>query len=568
MSEFSEIINIATKLSTSTIAEIKKLGDGITNDNYKITTDDGEEIVARISKGHSIDRKLEKEYVENYLSEVNINSDVYDVKLFNDDYLITKFVHSASNYDIEELVRQFKIIHNFKSVSNTRLDPLELMYSYMNHYQLVMQTSNNKVNPKFKEIYKAAESVIKTKLNYLDKNNSKLVPSHNDCNQYNVLSDNGNPIVIDWEYAGVNYEEFDFASMMLEPSDWNTTYDEIISNNQDFIDIIDSEYYENGQMLNLGNLKACMEIQDLLWSVWSFPFISTVYFERSNLNKDSEHKKDIEEFYTDYAINRYNRFLNNYDNKYYRNTSSPILIPAAGKGSRFKEFSKLSKKYHLPVSGNSTLLSELIDRALEYTSEVFISVQSDDMVTKNYLRKYYPDVQIINIVKYTKGNMYPVYESMKEIKKVSDNVEKVIVVSADLYIKDDARYSHYNLFESIEMYRNCVVVGSKYDIYENEWVVGYDDNIYKFSTSAPGLPIIGVYSFDIDEFLSESTRLLYEENVINIEEDYFDEVYDKGNLTDLKYTVVPPHQLVHEVDTFDDYVELLTKIKEGGDIND
>lgn len=101
--------------------------------------------------------------------------------------------------------------------------------------------------------------------------NCKIVLSHNDLVDGNVCFDKGNCLLIDYEFASLNYELFDLVSLLSENRIYEkTTRDEII------------DYYFNSKQTKkeLNEIRIIEEAQDLLWAAWA-----NMMYEKNN-NKD------------------------------------------------------------------------------------------------------------------------------------------------------------------------------------------------------------------------------------------------------------------------------------------
>lgn len=223
----------------------KKIKDGITNINYKVSTLT-QDYVIRIPRENliGINRINEKKVIE-LVKPLNINVDIvyYDE---NTGILISKFIKSSKRNKIsfEKISSCIKKLHSIECNDIEKFDPFELISKYKTIVKDINFDNENKLILKVKEIYQ----------------NYPLVLCHNDLLYANFINCKKTNYLIDYEYAGKNIAIFDIVSFLNE----NDIED--IDKQLEFI----KSYYEKVDNKLLNDINTMFVFLDLLWAYWAY----------------------------------------------------------------------------------------------------------------------------------------------------------------------------------------------------------------------------------------------------------------------------------------------------------
>ena len=270
--------------------KIIPINRGITNINYEIIVDDESFFLSMpSSKSSLLNIDYKNKYYNNQIcGMINISPQVTHF-IESENILITKFIKSKpstlelfqSSMDIEQLIKNIKILHNNKPFLRGFN-----MFNQINTYQNILKKDFFKKNH-LKYINKIKE--VQQKL-YLS--NDKLVPCHNDLVAENLIRNNNQIFIIDFDYSGNNDPCFELGNLSVEME-----YD------SEQIDKLVKCYYgeKNEQIISRINLQGI--ISDIGWSLWSY-----VQAKNSKIDFD----------YDRHALHRLERAINKIDSEEYK----------------------------------------------------------------------------------------------------------------------------------------------------------------------------------------------------------------------------------------------------------
>lgn len=241
---------------------------GMTNNNYKISLIDGNELQFRmpgagtknlVNRNNEIINSKAIEYLEINVPTFYINS--------SDGVKISKYVKDAETLSNKTVA----ITKNMESISNIlkRLHTSDVTmnntFSFINlirNYESIIISKTNKdyiekKYPGFTE-QKGKIEYINDKIQQLE--SFSLCPCHNDLVPENFIkSIEGEIFLIDWEYSGYNSPLWDLAAFILEGE--LTEFEEQLFLKFYFQrPILEEEYFQ------ISFYKAA---QDILWSLWT-----------------------------------------------------------------------------------------------------------------------------------------------------------------------------------------------------------------------------------------------------------------------------------------------------------
>lgn len=276
-----EIFNLEDKKFIT----INSIGGGLTNKNFKVEFDDKIYIV-RIPGACTevmIDRKAEYENSK-IVSKLGISTEcIY----FNtsDGVKISEYIKNSttlkdnSSSDKDNLKRVASILKEVHHIENQFKNRFDFFIELKKYESLV---EDRKYFSYFKGYEEKRNEFLKLIQDYLSLNPLDLKSCHNDCVGGNFVKEGHRIYLIDWEYSGLNDSAWDLASYTLENS-----------LSKDEKEYFLSCYYE--YEIPYTKIDLFTIFQDLLWSVWSIA------------------KCCNGEDYLEYGIDRYNRFLENFN---------------------------------------------------------------------------------------------------------------------------------------------------------------------------------------------------------------------------------------------------------------
>ena len=199
-------------------AKIERLG-GMTNHSYKVTMNNGEELLVRIpgeGTEKMINRSDERKSTE-LACKLGIDSELL---YFGDDGTkVMKFIHDPQKIDAE-IMRQTKIINQAAEIfhrlhtsgvdTGVRFEVFEMAELYEKIIKdggVAFYNDYEEVKKTVMDIKAAVDSVYK----------APRVPCHNDSLVANwVISGDGKLYLIDWEYSGMNEAMWDLSCLSIE----------------------------------------------------------------------------------------------------------------------------------------------------------------------------------------------------------------------------------------------------------------------------------------------------------------------------------------------------------------
>lgn len=267
MKKIEQIFENITKLK---VKSLKLLPTGLTNNDYLVKTVNKQIFVLRLPK--KFNKKLfnyeNEEKVIKSVSKLNLDVNTYyfDNKT---GIKITNFVPNLKSFSKSKMILNKKLklvadginkIHGVNIDKSIIFNPFVKLNSYKKEI--------NKI------IFKDENIIINECLNQFKK--TRLVTSHNDIVDGNLLFSDKRLYIIDYEYAGYNHPMFDLASFLSENN---------IENKKDINKFLKFYYKKNYSTVLLNQVMIWYRFNDLLWSYWAFMMYS------------KEHKKVYKDIY-------------------------------------------------------------------------------------------------------------------------------------------------------------------------------------------------------------------------------------------------------------------------------
>lgn len=281
--------SLLKKIGRGSYKNIERLG-GMTNHSYKVTLDDGEELLVRIpgeGTEEMIIRSDERKSTELACS-LGIDADLY---YFDDDgHKVMRFIHDPQpmNEDVmrrpENLQQAACIFHKLHTSgvdTGVRFEVFEMAALY----EKIIRESG----VVFYEDYdKVKQAVMDIKAAVDQNGEAPKVPCHNDSLMGNwVLDGDGHLYLIDWEYSGMNEAMWDLSCLSIE-ANYTPEDDEAL---------LKAYYGYEGRVPSLDEKKyfiAAKMYVDFLWTLWG---LTRIPFDGN--------------FMQEYADNRYTRLKKN-----------------------------------------------------------------------------------------------------------------------------------------------------------------------------------------------------------------------------------------------------------------
>jgi thiamine kinase-like enzyme len=242
--------------------KIKRLGGGLTNVSYKVTTGGAAYALRLAGDGTSeyIDRKAE-EHNARVAAEAGVNAEVifFDA---TDGTMVTRFVEGISmnagdgfGRDSGAPVRvaqALKQVHSLGRVFRSRFDVFAAIDGYLD----LLRGWRMPLPEDYYEVGQRARAVRLA----LEASPAALVPCHNDPWPGNLLDADGRIYLIDWEYSGMNDPMWDLADLSVE-AEFGPEQDRTMM----------QTYHGTGLSPALySRLEVYKAMSDLHWSVWGF----------------------------------------------------------------------------------------------------------------------------------------------------------------------------------------------------------------------------------------------------------------------------------------------------------
>jgi thiamine kinase-like enzyme len=242
--------------------KIKRLGGGLTNVSYKVTTGGAAYVLRLAGDGTSeyIDRKAE-EHNARVAAEAGVNAEVlfFDA---TDGTMVTRFVEGISMNAGDgfgrdsgapvRVARALKRVHSLGRVFRSRFDVFAAIDGYLD----LLRGWRMPLPEDYYEVGQRARSVRLA----LEASPTALVPCHNDPWPGNLLDADGRIYLIDWEYSGMNDPMWDLANLSVEAG-FGPEQDRAMM----------QTYHGTGLSPALySRLEVYKAMSDLHWSVWGF----------------------------------------------------------------------------------------------------------------------------------------------------------------------------------------------------------------------------------------------------------------------------------------------------------
>ena len=242
--------------------KIKRLGGGLTNVSYKVTTGGAAYVLRLAGEGTSeyIDRKAE-EHNARVAAESGVNAEVifFDA---TDGTMVTRFVEGISMNAGDgfgrdsgapvRVARALKRVHSLGRVFRSRFDVFAAIDGYLD----LLRGWRMPLPEDYYEVGQRARAVRLA----LEASPAALVPCHNDPWPGNLLDADGRIYLIDWEYSGMNDPMWDLADLSVEAG-FGPEQDRAMM----------EVYYGTGLSAALySRLEVYKAMSDLHWSVWGF----------------------------------------------------------------------------------------------------------------------------------------------------------------------------------------------------------------------------------------------------------------------------------------------------------
>jgi thiamine kinase-like enzyme len=242
--------------------KIKRLGGGLTNVSYKVTTGGAAYALRLAGDGTSeyIDRKAE-EHNARVAAEAGVNAEVifFDA---TDGTMVTRFVEGISMNAADgfgrdsgapvRIARALKRVHSLGRVFRSRFDVFAAIDGYLNllrGWRMPLPEDYYEVGQRARAVHLALEA-----------SPAALVPCHNDPWPGNLLDAAGRIYLIDWEYSGMNDPMWDLADLSVEAG-FGPEQDRAMM----------QTYHGRGLSPALySRLEVYKAMSDLHWSVWGF----------------------------------------------------------------------------------------------------------------------------------------------------------------------------------------------------------------------------------------------------------------------------------------------------------
>jgi thiamine kinase-like enzyme len=268
--------------------KVNQINSGITNINFEVIVGKKSFFLSMPdSESLNIDYK-NKYYNNKVCGDLNISPKVTHF-IESENLLVTEFVKSKKSTmgmfqntkQMKKLVGSIKLLHNAKPfLKNFN------MFSQMTTFQNILK--GNHLSKKLLSYVSEIKS-LKQKLHLP---NDQLVPCHNDLLADNILNQDGQILIVDFDYSGNNDACFELGNLSVEME-----YDDEQINN------LVKFYYGQINENILSRIYLQGIVSDIGWSLWSY-----VQVENSKLDYDFE----------SYANNRLERGINKMESKEYK----------------------------------------------------------------------------------------------------------------------------------------------------------------------------------------------------------------------------------------------------------
>lgn len=228
MDDLSPILQRLPQFASAKSIEVKELTGGITNKNYKITTD-GESYVLRMggneTKYLGIDRAVEYES-SRLAAQIGIAPEPIAF-LDPEGYIVARFI-SGKSIPAEEIGTEEKIarvVQSMKAYHNIEKFPGSFSpFRVAEEYAKTARSFNVQLPPKMDWYLEKSREIEQAIYSHEP---LQLRPCHNDLLNGNFIDDGTRIRILDWEYAGMGDIFFDLGNFAIQ-HEFNDEQDEIL----------------------------------------------------------------------------------------------------------------------------------------------------------------------------------------------------------------------------------------------------------------------------------------------------------------------------------------------------
>jgi len=310
-------------------------------------------------------------------------------------------------------------------------------------------------------------------------------------------------------------------------------------------------YFKNGSML----IKYFEKLIELNLNLKGEYYVSLVYnlLVKDNLKVKIFEIEKMLQWGTPYDLEIYKGWSNYFNNlkikqpKIKHNDDVTLILPMAGKGSRFSEQGYELPKPLIDVDGKPMII-RAVDCLPETTNKVFICLKEhvDNYGVDKVLKEYYKNTEILSIDKTTQGQACTCELG---INKFNIDLEKPILISAcdnGVYY-DSEEYMKLVNDETIDIivwsFRNNQTSKINPDMYA--WLDVDENNLIKHVSCKKFIykdplkthAIIGTMFFRKAKYFLDGLNKNYEENIRSNNEFYVDDVLNQNIKAGLKVKV-------------------------------
>jgi thiamine kinase-like enzyme len=240
---------------------IQRLGGGLTNVSYKVTTSGGAYVLRLAGKSTAdyVDRAAEAHNARVAAAAgVNVEVLYFDAE---DGTMVTRFVEGTTTDVGGRISRDpgapvrialaLKRVHRIGRVFESRFDVFTVIDGYLD----LLRGLRTPLPEDYYEVGKA-----RTVRRALETSPAPLAPCHNDPWPGNLLDADGRIYIIDWEYSGMNDPMWDLGDLSVEAG---------FGPEQDRM-MMEAYYGTAASQALYSRLEIYKAMSDLHWSLWGF----------------------------------------------------------------------------------------------------------------------------------------------------------------------------------------------------------------------------------------------------------------------------------------------------------
>lgn len=259
-----KILRVAQKLTSESTDEIviKKIGGGLSNDNYKVSIGYISYFFRTVKNPNSVlGSSLEREwYITNCASRGSIAPKVISYH-HDDGILVTEFINAKKEQIelrdpaiMDAFCQTLSTLHNLKVEFPTIFDP----YRNINNYVQSAMQLDIELPPEL--LYKVLPKIADFQKIDISSLNIVNVPAHLDLHSGNILDDGNQLWLIDWEYAAMADPYFDLATLT---SVENFSISEMTT-------LLDCYLSRKATEIEFAHFLRMRIIANTRWSLWSY----------------------------------------------------------------------------------------------------------------------------------------------------------------------------------------------------------------------------------------------------------------------------------------------------------